>query len=82
MELKICVGSSYHLKGSHEVIKSIQELIKKYDVQDSVDLKASFCLGRCAEGVTAECDGNILTGFTPENTEEKFLSEIYPLLND
>lgn len=82
MEVKVCVGSSCHLKGSHGVIESFRRVLKKYDVEDSVELKASFCLGRCSEGVTAECDGKILTGFTPENTEEKFREEIYPLLDE
>ena len=79
VEIKVCVGSSCHLKGSHEVIARFKEMIKKYDVEDCADLKASFCLGHCAQGVTVECNGQILTGFTPDNVEEKFVKEVYPL---
>ena len=56
MTIKVCVGSSCHLKGSYEVIEAFKEVLKKYDVEDLIDLQASFCLGHCAMGVTVECD--------------------------
>ena len=51
MTIKVCVGSSCHLKGSYEVIEAFKEVLKKYDVEDVIDLQASFCLGHCALGV-------------------------------
>lgn len=61
MNIKVCVGSSCHLKGSYDVIQAMKEILKKYDVEDAVELQASFCLGHCAEGV------NVLTeGITPD----------------
>ena len=48
MILKVCVGSSCHLKGSYDVIEAMKEVIKKCDVEDLVELRASFCLGCCA----------------------------------
>ena len=56
MTIKVCVGSSCHLKGSYDVIEAFKEVLKKYDVEDLIDLQASFCLGHCATGVTVECD--------------------------
>ena len=58
MTIKVCVGSSCHLKGSYDVIEAFKEVLKKYDVEDLVDLQASFCLGHCAKGVTVLCDGD------------------------
>ena len=57
MTIKVCVGSSCHLKGSYEVIEAFKEVLKKYDVEDIIDLQASFCLGHCALGVTVGCEG-------------------------
>lgn len=56
MNIKVCVGSSCHLKGSYDVIEAFKAVLKKYDVEDVVDLQASFCLGHCAKGVTVSCE--------------------------
>ena len=42
MNIKVCVGSSCHLKGSYEVIQALKDILKKYDVEDLVELQASF----------------------------------------
>lgn len=80
LTVKVCVGSSCHLKGSYDVIGKLQELLKKYDVEDRVDLQASFCLGFCATGVTAEVGEVFLHELNADNIEDKFLSEVYSRL--
>lgn len=52
MIIKICVGSSCHLKGSYDVVEAMKSLVKKYSVEDQIELQASFCLGNCAKGVS------------------------------
>lgn len=52
MIIKVCVGSSCHLKGSYDVIEAMKKILKKYDVEHLVELEASFCLGHCAKGVS------------------------------
>ena len=97
MTIKVCVGSSCHLKGSYNVIEAFKEILKKYDVEDVVELQASFCLGHCSRGVTVLCDGMepashgsqveetpegfILHCVNAENAEELFANEVYPKLN-
>ena len=82
MTIKVCVGSSCHLKGSYDVIEAFTEVLKKYDVEDVVELQASFCLGHCAKGVNVACpEGFILHNVNASNVEELFASEIYPKLN-
>ena len=94
MTIKVCVGSSCHLKGSYDVIEAFKAVLKKYDVDDVVDLQASFCLGHCAKGVTVSCegmeaavggpqvevsaDGYILHGVNADNVEELFAQVVYP----
>lgn len=88
MVVKVCVGSSCHLKGSYDVIEQMKAILKKYDVEDLIDLQASFCLGYCVEGVTVkgESENNpeenfiFVHGVNKDNVEEKFRNEIYPLL--
>lgn len=42
MNIKICVGSSCHLKGSYDVILAMKDILKKYDVEDSELNNASY----------------------------------------
>ncbi len=94
MIIKVCVGSSCHLKGSYDVIEQMKAIIKKYDVEDLVDLQAGFCLGFCSQGVTVKVeeieapkveqisDGELfIHNVNKDNAEEIFAKEIYPLLN-
>ena len=80
MVIKVCVGSSCHLKGSYDVIEKFKELIKKYSVEDKVDLQASFCLGHCAEGVTVKADEEFLLNVNKDNVEDIFVSDVLPKL--
>ena len=78
MTIKVCVGSSCHLKGSYDVIEKLKEVIDRYGVADKVELMASFCLGNCQNGVSATCDGELLSNLRPENVEEVFLRDVFP----
>lgn len=81
MILKVCVGSSCHLKGSYDVIEKFKELIKRYDVEDRIELQASFCLGHCSEGVTVKADDRFILNVNGDNAEEIFTNEILPSVN-
>ena len=75
-------------------IEAFKAVLKKYDVEDVVDLQASFCLGHCAKGVTVSCegmvpaekgpqveetaDGFILHNVNADNVEKLFADEVYP----
>ena len=71
VEVKVCVGSSCHMKGSYQVIKTFEELIKKNDLKDEVALKASFCMGQCQNDVSVDVDGKIYS-VSPETAHEFF----------
>jgi hypothetical protein len=78
------------------VIEAFKAVLKKYDVEDLIELQASFCLGHCAKGVTVSCEGmepaakgpqveEIEGGFlihscNADNVEELFATEVYPKL--
>ena len=56
MEIKVCVGSSCHLKGSYDVIQKLKSLIEEKELENKIELKASFCLGNCSNGVSMKID--------------------------
>ena len=75
----VCVGSSCHLKGSHTIVKLMKKAIADYNLQDKVELKATFCLGHCTDGPSVKV-GDEVFGMTEENFqklfEEKVLSRV------
>lgn len=76
MEISICIGSSCHLKGSHDIVKILQRLVSLYHLEDQVELKGSFCMGECTtNGVCVDIDG-IHYKVTPLETEEFFKQQV------
>ncbi len=57
MKITVCIGSSCHLKGSHQVVEQLRELIGRERLGDRVELGGTFCMGRCQEGVCVTVDG-------------------------
>ena len=80
MKLTVCLGSSCHVRGSHQVLETIQRLIQENNLEDKITLAASLCTGNCEKGVCVTIDGTLFT-FTPETTEELFRREVLAKLN-
>lgn len=72
VQISICVGSSCHLKGSYQIIQILQELIKEKGLENKVELKASFCLGRCTKGVAVKAGDEFIDDLTAGNAAAKF----------
>lgn len=68
MEIKVCIGSACHLKGSYEVIKKIQAYLRKNKLEDKVILKSSFCLGHCSKAVSVQIEEDYVA-MSPESVE-------------
>ena len=76
MTVTVCVGSSCHLKGSYDVLQTIKRLIEENKLEDKIELKASFCLGNCSNGVSVTVDNELLRDVKPENVEQIFKEQI------
>ena len=76
MVVNVCVGSSCHLKGSYDVIQTLKRLIEENGLEGKVELKASFCLGYCSNGVSMKIDDRPIQNATPENIIQIFENEI------
>lgn len=72
MEVKVCIGSSCHLRGSYDIINLMKENVKANGLEDKVNIAAAFCLGKCGEGVSIKVDDRIISGVTGENFSEVF----------
>ncbi|QWC00724.1 (2Fe-2S) ferredoxin domain-containing protein [Mycoplasmatota bacterium] len=56
MIIKVCIGSSCHLKGSREVVEKFQDLIQENKLEDEIKLVGKFCMGQCQKGVNVTID--------------------------
>ncbi len=75
MKINVCIGSSCHLKGSRQVVTSLQNLVKTHELEDSINLCGKFCMGNCQKGVSVEYAGHFIS-MNEENVEDKFKNEI------
>ena len=76
MVINVCVGSSCHLKGSYEVVETLKRLIAEQNLGEKIELKASFCLGNCSNGVSMKVDDEFVLNANPENIEQIFNEQI------
>ena len=72
----VCVGSSCHIKGARQVITRFNELLSKYGLKDKVELKGSFCMERCGEGVNWQIDDEPLTSANEQEAVEVLWSKV------
>ena len=79
VEVEVCVGSSCHMKGSYQVVKTFEQLISQNNLSDVVKLKASFCLGCCLNGIATTVNGEPVNNVGFSNAESVFYEKIYPL---
>lgn len=75
MIVTVCIGSSCHLKGSREIIEKLQQLLRENNLEQEVELKGSFCMGQCVNGVCIKIDEELYS-LTPASTEQFFIEHI------
>lgn len=75
MKVTICIGSSCHLKGSRQVVESIQQLVAQHDLGDRVELSGTFCIGKCQQGVCVTVDDEFFS-VTPDTVKDFFEKQI------
>ncbi|HBB34018.1 MAG TPA: hypothetical protein DDZ80_22685 [Cyanobacteria bacterium UBA8803] len=79
--LYLCMGSACHQLGVYEVLPKLQALIGKYNLEDKVELKGSFCLETCSVGIVMKFRGKIFININANNIEQKFKQEILPCIS-
>jgi len=78
VEVKVCLGSSCHIRGGAQTLKMFRSLIDAHDVGDKVDLAADLCLENCLQAPNVVVDGVVHGSITPERAEGFFIEEILP----
>ncbi len=76
LEVKVCVGSSCHIRGGAKTLKVLKSLIEEYELASKVDLAADLCLDNCVKAPNVLVDGTIFGGVTPDIAEEFFKAHV------
>ena len=72
----VCVGSSCHIKGARQVIMKFNDMLREAQLTEQVELKGSFCMERCGEGVNWQVDTEPMTSATVDEAIETFRKRI------
>lgn len=56
-DVTVCIGSSCHLRGSRDVVTILEKLIAQSGRGEEINLRGSFCMGECQNGVCVEFEG-------------------------
>ena len=75
MKVTVCIGSSCHIKGSRQVVETLNRMIKEYGVADKVELGGTFCLGQCQQSVCVSIEDTVYS-VSPETAEAFFQKEV------
>ena len=75
MKITVCIGSSCQIKGSRQVVETLNRLIKDNDLTNKVELGGTFCLGKCQNSVCVDLEGEVFS-VSPETAEDFFNNEV------
>ena len=64
VKVSVCAGTSCFLKGSQEVIRDVLQCVDAQQLQEQVEVSASFCFEKCDQGPTVRVDGQQLQNCT------------------
>ena len=78
----VCVGSSCHIKGAREMITRFNDFLTKEKLEDKVELKGSFCMDRCGEGINWQINDEFFSSSSVEDGAEMFRKKVLGLLKE
>lgn len=78
----VCVGSSCHIKGAREMITRLNDFLTKEGLESKVELKGSFCMERCGEGINWKINDEILSSSSAEEGAEILRKKVQEALRE
>ncbi|MCK7512818.1 MAG: iron hydrogenase small subunit [Desulfobacterales bacterium] len=70
LEVNVCFGTGCFLKGSQKLLHDVLEHIRQNDLNDMVNVSASFCFERCDRGPTIRVGEEVIERCTPQKAME------------
>jgi len=76
----VCVGSSCHIKGARDIITRFNQFLSEQGLTDKVELKSTFCMERCGEGINWKINDEILSSSSVDEAVEVLRQKVQELL--
>jgi NADH-quinone oxidoreductase subunit G len=74
--VSVCVGTSCFLRGAQSLLRSLATYVESEDLEDQVEVQATFCFEKCNEGPTVHVGGQTIQHCTLEAAVTAIKSEI------
>jgi NADH:ubiquinone oxidoreductase subunit E len=78
----VCVGSSCHIKGARDIIARFNDFLTKEGLAGKVELKGTFCMERCGEGINWKVNEETFSSSSVEEAVEVLRREVQGLLKE
>ncbi|HSA05560.1 MAG TPA: NADH-dependent [FeFe] hydrogenase, group A6 [Candidatus Gastranaerophilales bacterium] len=75
-DVQVCVGTNCYAKGSYGIIEALTKLIKENNLENNVNIRATFCMEHCSEGPSVVIDGELILKATLDKIEGVFKDKI------
>ncbi|MHC4624064.1 MAG: (2Fe-2S) ferredoxin domain-containing protein [Planctomycetota bacterium] len=82
MIVTVCVGSSCHVKGARDIIARFNAFLTSEGLADKVELKGTFCMERCGEGINWKIDEETFSSSSVEEAVEVLRSKVEGFLRE
>lgn len=76
VQVKVCVGSSCHIRGGSKTLKAFKAFIEERNLADRVSLSADLCLEGCLQAPNVVVDGQVFGGVTPDRAGSFFEEQV------
>lgn len=60
VSVNVCVGTSCHLRGSQAVLQDLMSYVHDNDLEDKVNVLATFCFEKCDKGPNVRIGGDVI----------------------
>ncbi len=77
LTVTVCVGSSCFVRGAPQIIEEFQKLMESLP-PGAAELKGSFCMERCTDGVTVRIGDKTFSAVTPSLVPQLFEQHVLP----
>ena len=76
VNVNVCFGTGCMLRGSQKLLKSILEFIETDNIQNKVEVKASFCFEKCSRGPVVSVVTTVIEKATIETVSAEIQKEL------